>query len=139
MTSIFNLRNHAQQRYLARFFSAMSAYVLFFALAQYTFHHYHPLGSLAVMLALGPAVAIVASMIVVGIYLTEEQDEFARMVFIRSILWGIAGTLGFTTVRGFLELFLGISPFPLYAIYPVFWVVNGLAQAAHEFYYRRAR
>jgi hypothetical protein len=126
----------ASRRYLLRFGSTMASYIVLFALAENAFRHHHPTGVGAIALALGPALAIVASIGVVGLYLTEEQDEFQQMRFVRSILWGIGLTLAFTTTRGFLELFTPIDRFPLYAVYPVFWMIVGLTQGAHSWYYR---
>ncbi|MDP9052462.1 MAG: hypothetical protein M3O31_17345 [Acidobacteriota bacterium] len=137
MSCFWPKKNLAQRRYLWRIFASMTAYVCFLALAQYLFHHRHPTGAFAIGLALAPALSIIASLVVVGLYIAEEQDEFVRSVFIRSVLWGVGGTLAFTTVRGFLELFTPMDKFPLYAVYPLFWVLTGLAQGAHEMYYRR--
>jgi hypothetical protein len=133
------MKNPAQRRYLSRFFPSMLAYVLFFSVADYIFHRHHLTGVAAVGLAILPAIAIVASIVVVGLYIAEEQDEFQRMLFIRSILWGVGLTLAFTTTQGFLELFLPVQHFPLYAVYPLFWLINGLAQGVHQWYYGGCR
>jgi hypothetical protein len=130
------VKNAAQRRYLWRFFPTIAAYIAFFSLADYIFHRHHISGVAAVALALAPAIAILGSIVAVGLYIAEEPDEFQRLIFIRSILWGVGGTLAFTTVRGFLELFIPIHTFPLYGVYPLFWVITGLAQGAHEMYYR---
>ncbi len=114
----------------------MAAYLILLTYAVTQFHHHHPTGAFAIAIALGPALAIIASLVAVGLYIVEEQDEFQRMLFIRSILWGVGLTLAFTTTQGFLELFMPVQKFSLYAVYPLFWVVTGLAQGAHSFYYR---
>jgi hypothetical protein len=131
--------NPAQRRYIWRFFSTTTAYVLLFAVSNRLFRTHRITGLGAVVLAMAPALAIVASIAVVGLYLAEEQDEFVRSVLVRSMLWGIAGTLAFATVYGFIEQSIPAENFPLYGVYPLFWILTGLAQAAHEFYYRRAR
>jgi hypothetical protein len=128
--------NAAQRRYLWRFLATIASYVILFAVADSAFHRQHPTGAIAIALALAPAVAIVASIAVVGLYIAEEQDEFQRFLFIRSVLWGVGLTLAFTTVQGFLELFTPISKFHLYAVYPLFWVITGFAQGLHSWYYR---
>jgi len=129
-------KNPARRRYLVRFASTMSAYVILFAFAQTTFHHRPPTGLAAVALAISPALATLASIVVVGIYIAQEQDEFQRMLFVSSLLWGLGLTLAFTTARGFLELFTPMPKFPLYAVYPLFWTIVGFAGGAHSWYYR---
>jgi fructose-specific phosphotransferase system IIC component len=129
-------KNPARLRYLIRFFTTLAAYVLLFNIADSVFHHHHPTGTAAIALAIAPALAILAGIVVVALYIAEEQDEFQRTLFIRSILWGIAVTLAFTTVHGFLELYTPIQKFPLNSVYRLFWIVVILAQTANAFYYR---
>jgi hypothetical protein len=129
-------KNPAQRRYLLRFSPTMASYLILFATADSVFRRHHPVGLAAAALALAPALAIVAGIVVVGIYIGEEQDEFQRALFIRSILWGVGVTLAFTTVQGFLELFTPIQRFPLYAVYPLMWIVVALAQGVQSWFYR---
>jgi hypothetical protein len=59
---------------------------------------------------------------------SEEQDEFQRMVVVRAMLWGIGLTLAITTVWGFIETFANAPHFPLYLVFPLFTSLFGLAQ-----------
>jgi hypothetical protein len=130
------LTNQAQRRYLWRFFTTMALYILAFALVDRYFHHSHPTGALAIALATLPALPILASIAVAGLYIAEEQDEFIRMLFVRSILMGIGATLAITTVVGFLQVFEIIHPFPIYQVFAIFWVMTGLAQGGNQVFYR---
>jgi hypothetical protein len=131
-----NPKNPAHRRYLLRFLPTMAAYAVLFTIADTTFRHHHLTDAAAIALALAPALAIVAGIIVVGLYLVEEQDEFQRMLLVRCFLWGMGLTLAFTTVRGFLEMFTPIPKFPLYAVFPLFWLIVAFVQGVHSFYYR---
>jgi hypothetical protein len=78
-------------------------------------------------LAVLPALPLIASIVVWGLYLLEEQDEFQRNVLIQSMLWGIALTLGVLTAWGFLELFVPVPHFQLYLAYPLFAFFVGVS------------
>ena len=120
-------KNAAHRRYLVRFFSSMGLYVVFVLLAVWMFKHLHPTGAIAYGLAVLPALPLIASIVVWGLYLLEEQDEFQRNVLIQSMLWGIALTLGVLTVWGFLELFVLVPHFQLYLAYPLFAFFVGVS------------
>jgi hypothetical protein len=113
------------RRYLYRFLTAMSFYVVFIAGAVWTFPRYHPTGLLAYVLAVLPALAIVGVIVVVGLYLNEEKDEFQRTVLIQTMLWAMGATMAVCTVWGFLELFIGIPALQLYLVFPMFWAFVG--------------
>ena len=118
--------NPAIRRYTYRFIGAMLLYALFLILAVWVFKHYHPTGVLAYLLAVLPALPIIGGLVVIGLYLVEEKDEFQRTVLIQSMLWGIGATLAVTTVWGFLENFLQVPRLDLYLVFPLFWFFVGI-------------
>jgi hypothetical protein len=128
--------NQAIRRYTARFSVVMALYVLFLFLAVWIFKHYHPSGILAWLLAILPSIPIVGSLVIIGLYLTEEKDEFQRTVLIQSMLWAMGGTLAVTTVWGFLENFLHILHFDLYLVFPLFWFLVGISAPALKARYK---
>jgi uncharacterized YccA/Bax inhibitor family protein len=115
---------------------AMVFYILFLFVAVRAFHHGHPEGVSAYLLALLPALPVVGITVVVGMYLAEEKDEFLRNVFIESMLWGIGVTLSVTTVWGFLELFVPVPHLDLYFVFALFWVAVGIASPFLRLRYR---
>ena len=116
----------AARRYNVRFFIAMGIYVIAtFCVARYI-HSIHPGGALVYILAVLPAVPILAVIVIIGMYLAEEKDKFQRTVLIQSMLWSIGLTLATTTVWGFLEIFAGIVHFQPYLAFPLFWFFVGV-------------
>lgn len=118
----------AGRRYLVRFFPAMTAYVVvLFASLQFIRAH-RPQGLLLWLLGLAPAIPVIAVIVVMGLYLMEETDEFLRTVLVQSMLWGVGVTMALCTAWGFLENVGVLQHFPLYLVFPVFCGAFGLAQ-----------
>lgn len=129
-------QNAAQRRYLYRFLPAMVLYALCLIAAQYAFRYLHPTGATVYLIAALPAVPLLAVIAIVGLYLTEEPDEFERTVMVQSMLWAIGGTLGFTTIWGFLEIFAGITHFSPFLDFPLFWFIVGVVTPIIRWRYR---
>jgi hypothetical protein len=129
-------RSPAIRRYTVRFAVAMTLYVAFLFLSVWTFKHFHPAGVLAWLLAILPSLPIVGCPSVIGLYLTEEKDEFQRTVLVHSMLWSIGTTLSVTTVWGFLENFLEVRHFDLYLVFPLFWFLVGVFNPIFKARYR---
>jgi hypothetical protein len=119
--------NPAIRRYLRRFAIAMSAYIGLIILTATYFHRFHPKGPLAYVLALLPAVAIIGQIVVVGLYLAEEKDEFQRNLFVQAMLWGLGGVLAVTSVWGMLESFTHITHFQPTWTFSLFWIFVGIS------------
>ncbi|HMD78340.1 MAG TPA: hypothetical protein VKG86_13315 [Terracidiphilus sp.] len=119
--------NPAARRYMWRFSVTMLLYILFLVLAVWVFVHHHPTGPLAWLLALLPALAIIGQIAAFGMYLAEEKDEFQVALGVKSMLWGIGGTLAVTVVWGFLENFVHLRHLDLILVYPLFCILSGLA------------
>jgi len=128
-------KNPAIRRYTYRLLVAMSFYIAFIVVAVYAFRE-HITGPLAYLLAALPALPIVAMLAIIGLYLAEEKDEFQRNVLVQSILWAVGATLSFTTIWGFLELFVAVPHFDLYLVFPLFWGLVGVASPLLKRRYR---
>jgi hypothetical protein len=129
-------KNPATRRYLYRFVPTMTAYVVFLLFAEWAIHRFHPTGSLLYALAVLPAIPIVGIIVVVGLYLAEEKDEFQRNLLIQSMLWGLGAIMALTTVWGFLQIFTPIPRFQPYMTFPLFWCFQGIATGVLQKRYR---
>ena len=119
--------NPAIRRYLRRFLTAITAYVVLLIAVMKYFHRFHPHGPMAYVLAVLPAIAIIGSIVTVGLYLTEENDEFQRSLFIQSLLWGLGGVMTVTSVWSMLEVFTHIPAFEPSWTYSCFWIFVGIS------------
>ncbi len=109
----------------------------FFLGAVWAFPRYHPTGALAYLLAILPALPIIGRIVVVGLYLAEEKDEFQRTLFIQVMIWGIGATLSLTTAWGFLEISSNWSRTLIFIlIFPLFCVLTGIASGMLKSRYR---
>jgi hypothetical protein len=119
--------NSAQRSYVFRMAIAAGLCVVFTFGAAMAFRFGHISGILGYVVAMLAALPIMGALVITGIYLTEEKDEFQRVVMIQSCLAGIGLTLSVTTVWGYLEDFTHAPHFSLVWIYPMFWIFTGLA------------
>jgi hypothetical protein len=89
-------------------------------------------GWLLYLVALLPAVPVIAVLASLGRYLQEETDEYLRMLATRSLLVGSGALLGTIVANDFLRLIAhsaALSPFVCFA---VFFVAFGLAQMVQD-------
>jgi hypothetical protein len=121
-------KTKAARRYSYRLAPTMALYVLFLFITVWTFHHHHPTGFVVYLLAVLPALPLIGSLAIVGLYITEESDEFERSVLVQSMLWGFAGALAISTIWGFLEEFAKAPHISTFYVYVVFWIFMGISQ-----------
>jgi hypothetical protein len=118
----------AGRRYVYRLAPTMALYLLFLFIAQWIFHHLHPTGLVVYLLAVLPALPLIGSLAIVGLYIAEESDEFERSIIVQSMLWGFGGTLAVTTIWGFLEEFAKAPHISTFYVYIFFWIFMGISQ-----------
>ncbi|HEY6413906.1 MAG TPA: hypothetical protein VIX42_09470 [Edaphobacter sp.] len=118
----------AGRRYIYRLFPTMVVYIVFLFVAQSTFHHLHPTGLLVYLLAALPALPLIGSIAIVGLYIAEESDEFERSIIVQSMLWGLGGALSISTIWGFLEDFANAPHVSTFYVYLFFWIFMGISQ-----------
>lgn len=117
----------AARRYGFRLGGAMFAFAaLSFGLSYLSFHGFHPRGIFAYLIALLPAIAIVATLVSGGMYLSEETDEFQRHLFVQSILWGVGGIMVLTSVWGWLQIYTHITHYFTIWTFPYFLVFQSV-------------
>jgi hypothetical protein len=105
----------------------MLLYMLLLVPAVWVFVRFRPTGVLAYALAVLPALAIIGMLVVIGLYLSEEKDEFIRNMQIQSLLGGMGGTLSLVSVWGLLENFTHVRRLDLFLVYPIFWGFVGIS------------
>ena len=120
----------ALRRYNRRVLTASAAYAVLLIGAEYVVKLTAPVAAIRVVLALLPALAIVAIFVAVGRFLVEETDEYLRARLVRQILWATGATLSLATVYGFLQVFDVAPSVPLYVIAILWFFCLGVAGAA---------
>jgi hypothetical protein len=110
-----------------RFLATMLLYAMFLIASVWAFVHFRPTGALAWVLATLPGLTIVGQIVVFGMYLAEEKDEFVRTLQMQSMVLGIGATLAVTTVWGFLEAFVHVRHLDLILVYPLYCALAGIS------------
>jgi hypothetical protein len=116
--------NPAQRRYVLRMFVSALFSLLFASIAALSIRFGHLHGGLAYLIAILPAFPIMGALVVTGLYLAEEKDEFQRQILVESVLGGMGVTLAGTTVWGYLESFVHAPRLEAIWIYPIFWIAT---------------
>ncbi len=129
-------KSKAERRYVYRLAVITLFYLVFLFIAQWTFHHLHPTGPFIYLLAVLPAIPMVASFGVVGFYIAEETDEFERSIAIQSMLWGFGAALSISTFWGFLEDYVAAPHLSPVYLYLFFWIFMGISQPFIRMRYR---
>jgi hypothetical protein len=118
----------AGRRYIYRLAPTMLVYLIFLFIAQWTFRHLHPGGPAVYLLAILPALPLIGSLAIVGLYIAEESDEFERSVLVQSMLWGLGGALSVGTIWGSLEDFAHAPHLSTFYVFLFFWIFMGISQ-----------
>jgi len=129
-------KSKAGRRYIYRLLPTTIVYLVFLFVAQWVFHHRHPTGLVAYLLAVLPALPLVGSLAVVGLYITEESDDFERSIIVQSMLWGLGGALSVSTIWGFLEDFAQAPHLSTFYVFLFFWIFMGISQPFIRMRYR---
>jgi hypothetical protein len=126
--------NPAKYRMEGRGIAILAVWFLVVLLAGW-WAHYRLTGTVqAYFFATLLSLPIVANIIVFGLYLHEEKDEFERTVITQSMVWGIGGTLTVTTFWGSLEMYgqaRHLGPFWVFLIF-------GICTNISRFFVRRS-
>jgi hypothetical protein len=126
----------AGRRYIYRLAPTMATYIVFLFIAQWSFHHLHPIGLVVYVLAILPALPLVGSLAVVGLYIAEESDEFERSIIVQSMLWGLGGALSVSTIWGSLEDFARAPHLSTFYVFLFFWIFMAISQPFIRLRYR---
>ena len=119
--------NLAQRRYVVRMLISAGFSIVFSVIAALAIRFGHLPHGAAYPIATLPAFPIIGALVVTGLYLAEERDEFQRQLLLESLLGGIGITLAGTTVWGYLESMAHAPHLDSIWIYPIFWVATGFS------------
>jgi hypothetical protein len=87
-------------------------------------------------LAVLPALPLIGSLAIVGLYIAEESDEFERSIIVQSMLWGLGGALSVSTIWGSLEDFANAPHISTFYVFLFFWIFMGISQPFIRMRYR---
>jgi hypothetical protein len=107
---LFKFVSIATRRYTWRVTAAMTIYIAILVAVDLIVRRAAPTGPLLYLLAVLPALPVIAVFVALGRYLVEESDEYQRVCMVRQILYATGLTLAITTVWGFLSSFTDIAP-----------------------------
>lgn len=129
----------AKYRFEDRFlFFIVPLFVLDGILGIWEFHyqHLHPAGALAVLCATAQSLPIIAFIVIYGLYLADEKDEFQKSILIQSMLWAIGVTLAVATFCGSMEKYGQGPRVDIASVQFLFFLVYIVALAANRWRYR---
>jgi xanthosine utilization system XapX-like protein len=110
----------------------MSIYLVVLLAAVWIVKHAHPHGWLLYTISLVPALPLLAMLGALGIYLTEEKDEYLRLITMRSLLVGTAVLLAMLVVDEVLRSISGAGALPPFTSWVTFFMAFGVAQAVQR-------
>lgn len=120
-------RTRAARRYALRFLPLMGVYMVLLVAAHLLLERLRPGGPLLYLLAVLPALPLVGVVWVLGQYIAEEQDEYVRMLAVRSMLIATGVLLAAASMWGFLEAFAGLPHVPAFYAFPLWAGALGVA------------
>lgn len=118
----------ASVRFLWRFIGATLVYGVLITGATWVARNFDPSPIGLVALSILPAIAIAASLIVVGLYLVEETDEYVRKRQAVAMLVSIGILLTLSTALGFLQQRNLIGSVDLLWAFPAWCVLWSIIQ-----------
>jgi hypothetical protein len=120
----------AYRRYTWRFLPAMFGYVIVLIAAINFMQDAKPTGVLAWLVGIAPSLPVLLAIRAIVLLPREEDDEFLRDGIYQGYAWATGGTLAICSVYGFLDLFSVVPHVQLWAVFPIWAVCLGFAQAA---------
>lgn len=117
----------AMKRYTRRLVGTMTVYAITLIAVNWVFRHVPPAGPMAYVVAILPALPIMAVFVVIGRLLVEIRDEYLRMLMVRHSLIATGLTLSITTGWGFLEGFGLVGHVPGYFAATIWFAALGAA------------
>ena len=122
----------AAKRYVRRIGAVGVIYIATVWVITKYVHEAHPTGAKLLVLAATPALDVIAMIVVVGMYLREEVDEFKRYQLVVAILAAVGVTLAMLAVTDFLRSYGAMGEMPPFATFVVFWMVLAVAQSVQS-------
>lgn len=131
-------RTPAARRYARRFSLVSGLYVALIGANTGISHTLHPSQTVLGIMAVITALPIVAMLVVMGLYLREETDEFVRDRLVTSMLIGLGILFAATSILGLLQFERIVGDVPVFLTFPLWCAAFGLTQAVLAIRDRRA-
>tara|TARA_B100000678_G_scaffold213225_1_gene180640 strand:- start:755 stop:1165 length:411 start_codon:yes stop_codon:yes gene_type:complete len=122
------MRTAAAKRYQRRFGGTMVSYIVLLFASVWTIRNFDPSGAALIALSILPALPVIAALAVMGIYLTEETDEFVRDRIVIAMLVAVGILLSLSTILGFLQYSGVIDRVDVFWAFPVWCLSWGFTQ-----------
>ena len=122
----------AGKMYLKRMIQAMVVYIVLVFFTTYLVRHAHVTGWMLYLVALVPVLPVLRMIHGLLLYIAEENDEFQRLLVVRSVLCGTTAILALAAFEDFLRSYTPASVLPPFSLFIVFWMVFGLAQGVQQ-------
>jgi xanthosine utilization system XapX-like protein len=122
----------AGKRYQRWVLVTMSIYLVVLFAAIFVVKHTHPHGWLLYTISVVPALPLLAMLGALGVYLTEEKDEYIRLITMRSLLVATAVLLAMLVVDEVLRSISGAGALPPFTSWVTFFMTFGVAQAVQR-------
>lgn len=123
------------RNYLKRMLLVSLAYVGSLFAASTLIERGDPITLLSLAIAVVPGLAVAGYFWAIGRYITEQQDEFLRMLMVRQALIATGLSLSTASVWGFLENFGQVSHLDAFW-WPILWFFGiGIGAAANKIQY----
>jgi hypothetical protein len=113
-------KNPAVRRYLLRLIIASAIYSVAFFPTKYILNHIHHPSHWNHFMTFWLPTFPIAFIVITGLYLREESDEYWGTLLQRAMLCSIGVTLAFSSVWGALEIQGHIRHFPLFWLFDMF-------------------
>ncbi|MBY0583246.1 MAG: hypothetical protein K2P68_10070 [Sphingomonas sp.] len=126
-------RSVALRRYNRAIIGLSLAYAAALIGANMVFKGNAPTGPLAYSIAILPALPIIGMFGAIGRYLSEEQDEYVRLLAVRQTLIASAFALSIATAWGFLESFDVVGHVDSYYIAVLWFGGLGVGACVNQF------
>ncbi|MDF7776284.1 hypothetical protein P1X14_13590 [Sphingomonas sp. AOB5] len=120
----------AARRYVKRFVPTMIAYCAILAGVTWYIDAARPAGAVLAGLSILPALPIIGVLIVMGLYLAEETDEYVRQRLVTCMIFAMGVVLALSTVLGFLQIHRVIGQVNVFWAFPGWCFAWGMAQTA---------
>ena len=127
------IKTPAWKRYNWRVVWLSLAYATFLIGAVLVLKYHLVSGILTYAVAVLPALPVIGIIGAIGLYLTEEQDEYVRMLMVRQTLWASGFALSAATIWGFLESFELIGRVDGYYVVIVWFFGLGVGSLVNKY------
>lgn len=132
-------RTPAARRYLRRFSIVTAIYIALVAANMAATHVFAPPLEVEAALAVIAALPIIAMLMVLGLYLREETDEFVRDRLILSMFIGLGVLLSLSSLLGMLQFSGVVGSLPVFLAFPIWCGAWGIAQTVLAWRDRRTQ